>query len=86
MGLLPIPSEIIVKTVSSTKSKVIRQIRGNLRHKEGTHDDKILRKTCLQMSEYLFTGEKANFKKTDELIDNMHRSILYLQKRKRKLL
>ena len=86
MGLLPIPSEIIVKTVSYTKSKVIRQIRGNLKHNEGTHDDKILRKTCLQMSKYLFTGVKADFQNTDDLIDNMHRSILYLQKRKRKLL
>lgn len=85
MDLIPIPQEVVQKTVKSTKSQIMRQIRARLKQKADTRDTKIFRKTCLKMSEYLVNSGKFTFDAVDDLIDGMHRSILSLQKRKQKL-
>ncbi len=85
MNLILIPNETIAKTVSSTKIKIIRQIHGKLKQKQHAHDIKILNKTCMKMSEYILHNGEFDAEKVDSLIEDMHRSIIYLQKRKRKL-
>ena len=85
MDLIPIPQEAVQKTVKSTKSQIMRQIRARLKQKADTHDTKILQKTCLKMSEYLVNSGRFTFKEVDALIDDMYRSILPLQKRKQQL-
>jgi hypothetical protein len=86
MDLIPIPQEEIAQTLSSTKTKIIQQIRGNLKQKADSRDTKIFHKTCLKMSQYMVDAGQFNANKVDGLIDNMHRCILTLQKRKRKLI
>ncbi len=85
MGLIPIPQEVISKAVSSTKKLVIRQIRGRMKKKQTTREDQILQNTCIKMSEYVIDNGQFDAENVDNLINNMHRSIIALQKRKRKL-
>lgn len=85
MELIPIPQEVVEKTVRTTKVRIIRQIRGKLRQKSHTRDDKTLNRTTLKMSEYIVNSGKFNASDVDGLIDDMHRSIIALKKRKQKL-
>lgn len=85
MDFIPIPNETIAKTVSLTKIKIIRQIRGKLKQKQHTQETKILNKTCMKMSEYVLESGKFNADEVDSLINDMYRSIICLQKQKRKL-
>lgn len=85
MELIPIPQEVVEKTVKTTKVRIIRQIRGKLRQKSNTRDDKTLNRTTLKMSEYIVNSGKFNASDIDGLIDDMHRSINCLQKRKRRM-
>jgi hypothetical protein len=82
MSFLPIPQEAIEKAVKTTKRKVISQIRGKLKNQNDLKETKIFKKTCLTMSEYLISGGNFEIDRVDALINGMHRSILYLQKRK----
>jgi len=86
MGLIPIPQEVVAKAVKSTKQRIIRQIRGKLKHKENSRNERILKNTCIKMSEYIIDNGKFKADDVDSLIDDMHRSILTLQKKKQKLL
>lgn len=85
MSLVPIPQEAVEKTVRITKIQVIRQIRGKMEHKANTRDDKTLQRTTLKMSEYVIDSTTHKASDVDGLIDDMYRSIIALQKRKRKL-
>jgi len=85
MELIPIPQEVVEKTVRTTKIRVIRQIRGKLKQKSNSRDDKTLQRTCLKMSEYVIDNGSFKADDVDSLIDDMHRSVIALQKRKRKL-
>jgi hypothetical protein len=85
MALVPIPQEAVEKTVRTTKSQVIRQIRGKMEHKANTRDDKTLQRTTIKMSQYVIDSATHSAQEVDGLIDDMYRSIIALQKRKRKL-
>jgi hypothetical protein len=85
MEFIPIPQEVVEKTVKTTKVRIIRQILGKLKHKEDSRKAKILRRTCVRMSQYVMDNGKFSADEVDSLIDDMHRSILSLQKRKQKL-
>ena len=85
MEFIPIPQEAVEKTVKTTKVRIIRQILGRLKHKKDSRDAKILKKTCIKMSQYVMDNGKFSAGEVDALLDDMHRSILSLQKRKQKL-
>lgn len=85
MELVPIPQEAVEKTVRTTKLQVIRQIRGKIEQKANTHDDKTLQRTTIKMSQYLIDTPAHTAQDVDGLIDDMHRSVIALQKRKMKL-
>jgi len=87
MEFIPIPQEqeAVEKTVKTTKIRVIRQILGKLKHKEDSREAKILRRTCIKMSQYVTDNGKFSAGEVDSLLDDMHRSIISLQKRKQKL-
>ncbi len=72
MSLIPIPQEV----VRETNTRVLKQLSGK------THNAKILTKTHNKMSQYLENSENAKFHEIDSLVDDMHRSILILQKQK----
>lgn len=64
------------------KSRILYQIRGKLKHKTFNREQKIFLRTYSKMSEYVINSGKFTFEMMDSLIQDMHRSILFLQKNK----
>jgi len=85
MDLIPLPQEAVEITQKCTKTKIIRQLRAKLDKKDTSRSKKLLKKTCINLSDFILTDESLNHEQLDDLIDDMHRTTIYLQKKKRSL-
>ena len=90
MGLKQIPQEEGTKTKrknkNSKKQSLIVKIRKRLAAKEVTRDEKLMGKTCIKMVQYLSNGEEFNLDEIKDLLHGMERSILTVQRKKKKII
>ncbi|MFH1284806.1 MAG: hypothetical protein ABIH78_04450 [Candidatus Peregrinibacteria bacterium] len=84
MDFKPLPSEVIENKCEGFRKRILR-VRAKLSSAAGNHDEKILRRTCLKMGEYLTSSSSSTKDEIDDLITDLHRSTLSLQKRKSRL-
>lgn len=82
MGLIPLPQEV---AQVAKKTEKLKSIMAKLKEKANYVDQKLLKRTCIKMASYLAQGGNFSINEVNELIDDMHRSILLVQKRKQKL-
>ena len=75
---IPIPTEVHKK-----RKCPLAKMRKNIKKKQSTQGKLVIQKTCIQMVQYLEEGKKLSKDKAQALVDNMHRSILYIQKNKK---
>jgi len=50
-----------------------------------SRDDRQIHQTCFQMMHYIADGREADLEETNRLLNNMERSILCIQRKKRKM-
>ena len=83
MDLIPIPQEVVLQ-INTTHKKVcaLTEMRKKLQEQEVSRNNRVLKKTTLKMAEYIDTNLPLT--ELDELIDDMHRSTLLLQREKLK--
>ncbi len=82
--MIPLPNEAVAKTVKSIKTK-IQQINESIGKKVHGMDDKIVTGTCFKMMRYLKSSGNFGLDGINDLLMNMERSILCLQRKKKKL-
>ena len=82
--MIPLPNEAVSRTVKSIKKK-IRQINESIGRKNHSMDEKMVTKTCFKMMRYLKNSGNFNLDAINDLLMGMERSILCLQRKKKKL-
>lgn len=88
MGLILIPHEkqTGLKKASKTEKKaLIDRIRKKLSLKEVSRDEQIVGKTCMKMIQYVMNNDNFSLSETRDLLCDLERSVLSIQRRKKKL-
>lgn len=55
-------------------------------HKVDKHDDRQLEKTCMKMLNYLAKEDNHTIVEVDRLLNDMHRCVICIQRKKRKMI
>ena len=71
------------KKIKKSKKSLIQKIRQKLKLKEVSRDEKTVGKTCIKLIRYVAESNKFNIKDINDLLDDMERSILSLQRSKK---
>ncbi len=71
-----------VKSVGSGKHTIVQRAAG----REEKYDNKQLEKTCLKMLSYLAKENSHTIREVDHLLVDMHRSVICIQRKKRKMI
>lgn len=82
--MIPLPNESVTKTVKTIKAK-IRQINESIGKKARDLDEKMITRTYFKMMKYLKSSGNFSLDDVNDLLMNMERSILCLQRKKKKL-
>ncbi|MBD3329917.1 hypothetical protein GF354_00125 [Candidatus Peregrinibacteria bacterium] len=84
MGLIPIPLEAGKKKRKSSKPKLVKVIRQKISNKELGREKKLIQKTALSLVRFINGENKLSSNQIDELIKNLQKSQIYIQKHKKR--
>jgi hypothetical protein len=85
MPLIPLPQEAVEITLLSTKRQILQQLKSKIKIRDSLRGKKIIERSCMNLADFILSGESYSYEKIDTLIDDMHRTTIYLQKRKQNL-